>query len=71
MTGLYPLEGVSPGMVPPDAYLQIDEVGPDQAEAVAIARDRILTYRFRLGCVTAGRPLLYSAGVHRVFGPVS
>jgi hypothetical protein len=71
MTGLYPLEGVSPGMVPDQAYLQINQVGPDRAEAVAIARDRILTYRFRLSCVTADRPLLYANGVHRIYGPAS
>jgi hypothetical protein len=62
---------VAPGMVPARAYLQITEVGPDRAEAVAIARDRILTYTFRLGCVADGRPLLYAARTHRIYGPAS
>jgi hypothetical protein len=70
-TRLYPLEGVAPGMVPAEAYLQVTTAGPDRAEAVAIARDRIITYTFRLSCVTGGRPLLYGAGVHRVYGPAS
>lgn len=70
-TGLYPLEGVAPAMVPARAYLQVTQVGPDSAEAVAIARDRILTYTFRLSCVTGGRPLLHAAGTHRVYGPAS
>jgi hypothetical protein len=70
-TGLYPLEGVAPGMVPPRAYLQVDTDSPDRVEAVAIARDRVITYTFRRDCVTAGRPLLFSAGTHRVYGPAS
>ncbi|GAB1646599.1 hypothetical protein [Krasilnikovia sp. MM14-A1259] len=70
-TRLYPLEGVAPGMVPDAAYLQVSTVGPDRAEAVAITRDRILTYTFRLSCVTRGRPLLFQTGSHRVYGPAS
>jgi hypothetical protein len=71
ITRLYPLEGVAPAMVPAQAYLEVDDVGPDRAQAVAIVRDRILTYEFRLDCVTAGRPLLYAAGPHRIYGPAS
>ncbi len=58
-------------MVPARAHLQVTQVGPDSAEAVAIARDRILTYTFRLSCVTGGRPLLHAVGTHRVYGPAS
>ena len=70
-TRLYPLEGVAPGLVPPRAYLQVDTAGPDRVEAVAIARDRVITYTFPSRCVTAGRPLLYTAGSHRVYGPAA
>ncbi len=70
-TRFYPLEGVAPGMVPAEAYLRITTAGPDRAEAVAIARDRIITYRFGLSCVTGGRPLLYAAGTDRLYGPAA
>jgi hypothetical protein len=62
---------VAPGIVPDDAYLQVNRVGTNQVESVAIVRDRILTYRFRVGCLTVGRPLLYATGTHRIYGPVS
>lgn len=71
MARLYPLEGMAPAMVPARAYLEVSQVGPDRAEAVAIARDRILTYTFPLHCVAAVRPLVYAVGTHRIYGPVS
>ena len=69
-TALYPLEGVAPAMVPPEAYLQVTAAG-ERAEAVAITRDRIVTYTFPLACAAAGRPLLHQAGAHRLYGPAS
>jgi hypothetical protein len=68
-TRLYVMEGIDPGFVPPYAYLQVRMRGTEQVQAVAIFRDRILTYTFPLSSVNQGRRLLYSDGHHRVYGP--
>ena len=71
MTGLYPLEGVAPGIVPDDAYLQVNRVGPDQVESVAIERDRILDLPVP-GRLCRRRPApVVRHRVHRIYGPVS
>jgi hypothetical protein len=70
-TGFDPREGVAPGIVPADAYLQVDAVGDSWAQAVLVAHDRILTITFPLRCVAAGRPLLYSRDGHLVYGPTT
>jgi hypothetical protein len=69
MTGLFPQEGVVPGVVPEGAYLVLPAVDGDQVSAVAVAGDRVLTYVFPLHCVTGGRPLLFADGPGRVYGP--
>jgi succinate dehydrogenase/fumarate reductase cytochrome b subunit len=76
MTRLYPAEGLGPGTAPPDAYLVLRTAGSGgtagiDADAVAVLGDRVVNYRFPLSCVTAGRPLLHTAGLHRVYGPVA
>lgn len=69
-TRIDPREGVAPGIVGADAYLMVSVLDPETVQAVAVADDRILLFRFPLRCVSAGRPLLYSRDDHRVYGPV-
>jgi hypothetical protein len=69
MTALFPEEGMVPGALPVAAYLVLLSVDGDQVDAVTLAGDRVLNYRFPLHCVSAGRPLLYANGPSRVYGP--
>ena len=63
------LEGLVPGRIPPESYLQVRVSGPDRAEAVGIWRERVLRYTFPLHCVTANRPLLHAEDNYRIYGP--
>jgi hypothetical protein len=63
------LEGVAPGMVPPQAYLQVRVSAQNRVEAVAIWRERVLRYTFPLTCVTTNRPLLHTEDGHLLYGP--
>ncbi|MFC7527333.1 hypothetical protein [Actinoplanes sp. GCM10030250] len=69
MTALFPEEGLVPGALPAAANLVLLSVHGNEADAVTLAGDRVLNYRFPLHCVTAGRPLLYANGPSRVYGP--
>jgi hypothetical protein len=70
MTRLYPLEGLVPGAVPPDGYVEVATPDGRAAAATAILGDRIVRYTFPLECVSTGRTLLFATGQHRVYGPV-
>ena len=69
MTPLLPREGLAPGAVPAAAFVELSTVDGHSAVAVASVGDRVLRYSFPLSCVTAGRPLVYAAGPHRLYGP--
>jgi len=69
MTALLPREGLAPGAVPAAAFVELSTVDGHSAVAAASVGDRVLRYSFPLSCVTAGRPLVYAAGPHRLYGP--
>ncbi len=70
MTPLYPMEGLIPGAVPPDGYVQVTTMDGRTANGVAVVGDRALRYTFPLDCVTAGRELVHVDGTRRVYSPV-
>jgi uncharacterized membrane protein len=70
-TKLYTMEGIGPGLVPPYAYILVKRRGTAQIQAVAVFRERILTYALPSSCVSRGRRLLYSDGQHLVYGPAA
>jgi hypothetical protein len=70
MTPLYPMEGLIPGAVPPDGYVQVTTVDGRTANGVAVIGDRALRYTFPLDCVTAGRELVHVDGTRRIYSPV-